>query len=180
MKHSAQTTAGKSGALSGCRSLRATLQCCAMARPRVYSRLIADKIIQAVSEGMSLREICRRLHVSPGTACGWAAENWDDFGARLRNAQDASYILLEDDVLTRSRQARGGDMAHVQAVKLETDVARWLLAKRHAHYFGERVEHHLSGAAAIKIYVPDNQRLTGDDTRVIDGQALEVEQLEDG
>ena len=70
-------------------------------------------------------------------------------------------------------------MAHVQAVKLETDVARWLLAKRHAHYFGEKIEHHLNAQMAVHVYVPDNARLLEDaGGPVIDGQA--VEQLEDG
>jgi hypothetical protein len=97
-------------------------------------RETADKIVQAVAEGISLREICRRLSVSTGTICGWAVEDWDGFGTRLRNAQDASYILLEDDLLTVSKQARGGDMAHVTAIRIETDTVKWLLAKRHAHY----------------------------------------------
>jgi hypothetical protein len=68
-------------------------------------------------------------------------------------------------------------IAHVSAIKLMVDTAKWRLAKLMPEQYGDRVQVEHGGQMAVHVYVPDNERqssLPGDTARIIDGTAQEL------
>ncbi len=57
-------------------------------RPPVYTRELADKIIEEVANGGSIMEMVKRKgYPCWGTLWGWEASNHDGFGERMRAAK---------------------------------------------------------------------------------------------
>ena len=105
-----------------------------------YTRELADSICARMSEGESLRSICRSPGLpSEGTVRGWAVRDVDGFGERYRAARSllveywADQILDiadEPDLDPRDRQIR----VHTR---------QWLMSKLSPRRFGNKLE--LSG-----------------------------------
>ena len=103
-----------------------------------YTREIADTICTRMSEGESLRAICRDHGMpSEGTVRGWAVRNHDSFGERYAAARlllmdywaDQIVDIADDGELDpRDRQIRAG-------------VRQWIMSKVAPRRYGERLLH---------------------------------------
>ena len=100
-----------------------------------YTREIADMICDRMSNGESLRSICRDPNMpTEGGARGWAVRNVDGFGDRYRAARlllmdywaDEIVDIADSDLDPRDRQIR-------------TSVRQWIMSKVSRHY-GDKVQ----------------------------------------
>ena len=132
-----------------------------------YTREIADTICARMSEGESLRSICRSPGFpSEGTVRGWAVRDHDGFGERYRAARSllVEYwvdqildIADEPDLDPRDRQIR----VHTR---------QWLMSKLSPRRFGNKLE--LSGDPEHPLQVLHKQvslaDLTNEQLEVLD------------
>jgi hypothetical protein len=146
---------------------------------RKYTAEHAQQILAHIAAGGALKSICAEPGM-PGlpTVLGWAygTDNapvplFPDLYAQARQRQSWSFA---DRLVVLAQEARGGDMAHVSAVKLEVDTLKWWLSKVLPRDFGDRIDHQVSGSADIHIYLPEKRA----PAMVIEGQTQEL--LEDG
>lgn len=144
-----------------------------MARPVTYRAHVAERILEGVANGHSINEMARRLRVPKDTVLGWAVDNRNGFGDRLREARVVQMLGYADQLIELSREARGKDMAGVTAVRVECDQIRWLLSRIIPSEFGERVRHQLGGSATVQVLLPSNGRFE-DDGMLIEGEGVEV------
>jgi hypothetical protein len=102
-----------------------------------YTREIADTICARMSEGESLRAICRDPGMpSEGTVRGWAVRDVDGFMERYRSARlllmeywaDQIVDIADDgDLDPRDRQIRAG-------------VRQWIMARISPRRWGDKVQ----------------------------------------
>src|SRR3977135_2681108 len=100
-----------------------------------YTRALADIICDRMTEGESLRAICRDFGMpSEGAVRGWSVRDVDGFGERYRAARlllmecwaDQSVDIAADaDRARRDRQIR-------------TEVRQWLMSKLSPRRFGAK------------------------------------------
>jgi hypothetical protein len=103
-----------------------------------YNREVADTICSRMTEGWSLRSICRDEGTpSEGTVRGWAVRDHDGFCERYRAAR---LLLLEawaDQIVDITDEA-GLDPQDRQ-VRVHT--RQWLMSKLAPRRYGERLLH---------------------------------------
>ena len=102
-----------------------------------YTREVADAICARMSEGESLRSICRSAGMpSEGTVRGWAVRDHDGFGERYRAARlllveywadQILDIADEPDLDPRDRQIR----VHTR---------QWMMSKLAPRRFGDKLQ----------------------------------------
>ena len=111
----------------------------AMGRPSGYTQEIANEIVDRITEGETLADICRDDHM-PGyrTVFDWE-ERHEDFSANITRARKYGYDQIANG--TR-RVARGdhGSTGDVQRDKLIIDTDLKLLAKWDKRY-GDKIAH---------------------------------------
>ena len=99
-------------------------------RPTAYNRATADSALEWLASGKSLRSWSAadpsRPHAS--TNIKWALRTNDNFGALYREARRCGAEVWADELNEIADQSVGGDMATVQARKLQTEVRTFLLA----------------------------------------------------
>jgi hypothetical protein len=102
----------------------------------------------------------------------WKVKDYDGFAARYCEARLAYTASLADDLLDESKEAKGKDMAGVQAQRLITDTAKWILGRTNPDYTDKlQLGGQLGGNARIVIVsLPEK----GGDGRMIDGQTVPV------
>lgn len=132
-------------------------------RPSTYSKQIGDEIVELLSEGIPLAEICRRDGM-PGlrTVYDWE-EAHPEFSARIARARVAGYDMIAVEALRiadtqeegeRRKQGKDGieitteDMLGHRKLRVETRLK--LLAKWDPKRYGDKIEHsgtvHLASA----------------------------------
>src|SRR5205823_834318 len=110
----------------------------------------ADQILDLVSDGISLSEACARADTPRRTVRTWLSEPAAfDAACRLR------IVSLADDVLALSNRAQriaadaaaNGENpnAAVNALRVEIDAKRWLLAKLAPATYGDRITQEVTG-----------------------------------
>jgi hypothetical protein len=102
----------------------------------IYTPTLADAICKRISEGESLRAICRDLDMpTEGAVRAWARDNRDGFGARYRLARELQLdhwadviidIADEGDRDPRDRQVR-------------IDARKWIMSKLAPRKFSDRL-----------------------------------------
>lgn len=129
-------------------------------RQSEYSRAIADRVCDGLYEGRTLRDICAGEGMpAAATILNWMKADLDGFGARYREARDAGYLLIADDILDIAddgrndwvaRRGAGGkdmpvlDREAVRRSRLRVMVRCWLLSRMLPRMFGHRVSHEAS------------------------------------
>jgi hypothetical protein len=132
-----------------------------MGRPCTYSAEIAARICQELSEGRTLREICRADDL-PGesTIRNWVADDRDGFAAHYARAREVGYQSMADELLEiaddgsndwMERKNKDGTTSEVEnhevigRSRLRVDTRKWLLAKALPKIYGEKVTTEVTG-----------------------------------
>ena len=105
----------------------------------LYTRELADEICRRISEGESLRSICRDpdIPVSEGAVRAWSREDRDGFAVRFQIARDLQLDGWSDLIV---------DLADRQDLDprdraIRIDTRKWLMSKLAPKRYGERLLH---------------------------------------
>ncbi|PAY07176.1 hypothetical protein CK489_15360 [Bradyrhizobium sp. UFLA03-84] len=125
-------------------------------RPTTYTEEIAKVILQRLTEGQTLRAVCRDEALpAESTVRTWALEDREGFAVRYRAAREIGYHTMADEVLELADDGRNdwieqqgeGDQKtyklngeHVQRSRLRFDARRWLLSKALPKIYGDKLE----------------------------------------
>ena len=140
-----------------------------------YSREVADAILAKMSEGMTVKEICREAGMPPpSTFRMWLIDDVDGIAARYARARECQMAHWADEVLEASddgtndwvmRENKRGelervvDREHIQRSALRVDARKWLLAKLHPEYMDKiRAEHTGANGGPIQTQVVEDAR----------------------
>ncbi|HZV61629.1 MAG TPA: hypothetical protein VFF75_04375 [Methylophilaceae bacterium] len=127
-----------------------------MTRPSSFSQEIADAICARISEGESLRTICRDDDM-PGktTVFRWLAE-FESFRDQYARAREAQADLLAEEILEIADDGTNDkyvdengntrtDQEVIGRSRLRVDARKWLASKMAPKKYGERVAQEISG-----------------------------------
>ena len=129
-----------------------------------YTRDLGDIICDRMTEGESLRAICRNVDMpSEGAVRGWAVRDVDGFGDRYRVARLLLMDFWADQIVDI---ADDGDL-DPRDRQIRTGVRQWIMSKVSRGY-GERLVH--SGDPESPVRVVHQQLLLADLT----GEQLEA------
>ena len=103
-----------------------------------YTREIADTICSRMSEGESLRAICRDPGMpSEGTVRGWAVRDVDGFSERYRAARSLLMDYWADQILEIADDSE----LDPRDRQIRTGVRQWIMSKVAPRRYGERLLH---------------------------------------
>jgi hypothetical protein len=104
----------------------------------LYTRQLADEICRRISEGESLRSICRDPGFpSEGSVRAWLREDRDGFAVRFRIARDLQLDCWSDQIVDLADR----DDLDPRDRQVRIDVRKWLMAKLAPKRYGERLLH---------------------------------------
>ena len=102
----------------------------------LYTPALADTICKRISEGESLRAICRDPDMpSEGTVRGWAREDRDGFGARYRLARELQLDHWADVIIDIADE--GDRDPRDRQVRIEA--RKWVMSKLGPRWYGDRL-----------------------------------------
>jgi len=106
----------------------------AMARPSDFTQDIADPICERLSEGESLRWICREADVpNKATVFRWLANN-KEFRDQYARAREVQADVLADEILDIADDSPDPAKARVQI-----DARKWLAGKLRPKVYGDKL-----------------------------------------
>ena len=96
-----------------------------------YTRAISETILARMSEGESLRAICRDPSMpSEGTVRGWAVRDVDGFRDRYRAARLLLMDYWADEIVDIADDAQ----LYPRDRQIRTNVRQWIMSKVSRHY----------------------------------------------
>lgn len=120
-------------------------------RPTKYNAALAERICDHIRCGCSLRKAAEKEGISQPTVMNWARDNTvfsNQYAhaceERLAAFEDKLLDLMEEGHKVAGRGLIGGNL--LNAVKLEIDTLKWMLAKLMPKKYGERKAVELTGA----------------------------------
>jgi hypothetical protein len=137
---------------------------------------VADEILRRLSNGETLRAICRDEHMPPeSTVRGWAVDDQGGFAAQYARAREIGYHAMADEILEVSddgqndwmeRNADGNEGweangEHLQRSRLRVDTRKWLLSKALPKIYGDKVSHEHGGPDGGAIPMAVNLNIHG-------------------
>lgn len=123
-------------------------------RPSVYTRETANYIIDELTKGRTLNDICREEGMpASATVREWALNDRDGFSARYATAREIGYHVMADEIIdisdngtndwmARNDPSNPGYLANGEALgrsRLRVDTRKWMLAKVLPKIYGDRV-----------------------------------------
>lgn len=117
-------------------------------RPRIYGRELSEEIIQRLSEGEPLRQICRDDHMPEWRTIYMWMERDPALSAAIARARELGQDAIAEDILRelqdepeRILSESGGriDSGYVQLLRTRADIKLKLLAKWNPKRYGDRV-----------------------------------------
>jgi terminase small subunit-like protein len=100
----------------------------------IYTPALADAIYKRISEGESLRAICRDSGIlSEGTARGWAREDRDGFGSRYRLARELQLDHWADVIIDIADEADRDPRDRQVRIKAR----KWIMSKLAPRRYGD-------------------------------------------
>lgn len=123
-----------------------------------YTAALADEIAFRVSEGETLRQICRDDHMpAESTVRRWVLDDREGFATLYSRARDLQIDVWADDIIEIAEDGRNDWMERetksgritvvndeaIQRSRLRIDTKKWLLSKLKPERYGDKLE--LSG-----------------------------------
>ena len=146
-------------------------------RQTTYTKAKADEILERIAGGESVRKIClsKRLPPAP-TVFGWVKDDRNGFADRYARAREIQCDVMFDRLQELSEKAlrvakgapgTGEAGAKVQAIKLEIDTLKWILAKRFPERWADRIRNEVTGKDGGPIKQEAEFKVTPEDEAVI-------------
>jgi len=112
-------------------------------RPTLYTPEIAKEVCDRLSEGESLRSICKDEHLpSDGAIRLWAREDREGFSAQYAEARYLQALFWSDQILDIADDKD----EDYQRSRLRVDTRKWLLSKVLPKVYGDKTQHEVTGA----------------------------------
>ena len=140
-------------------------------RPSAFSPELASEICHRLSEGESLRSICKPDTMpAESTVRRWAVDDVNGFFAQYARARDTGLDAMADETLEISDNASNDWMErhgeeeagwvvngdHVARSRLRVDTRKWYLSKLAPKRYGDKVTQEHTGADGGPIKVIEN------------------------
>lgn len=114
-------------------------------RPTKKTKELTDQILYRISQGESLRSICRDVSMpNRSTIIDWRS-NDPDFSNQYAQAREAGFDVTADEILDIAdepieflREDPKAANAEVQHRRLKIDTRKWLLSKLCANKYGDK------------------------------------------
>lgn len=129
-------------------------------RPAKYGRELAEEIIQRLSEGEPLRQICRDQHMPEWRTIYHWMERDPELTSAIARARELGQDAIAEDILREIQDeperilSEGGgriDSGYVQLIRARADIKLKLLAKWNPKKYGDRTT--LAGDAENPVVV---------------------------
>ena len=102
----------------------------------IYTPALADAICKRISEGESLRAICRDPGMpSEGTVRGWAREDRGGFGSRYRLARELQLDHWADVIIDIADEADRDPRDR----QVRIEARKWIMSKLAPRKYGDRL-----------------------------------------
>jgi len=115
--------------------------------PLLYTPELADKILEELITGKTLRQVSRELGISEGAMRKWAKENREGFGDRYLAAREIGYHAMADEIIDiaddDSNDVNSDGKINGEVLgrsRLKFDARRWLLSKALPKVYGDRLD----------------------------------------
>lgn len=127
-----------------------------MGRKSTFSDEIANTIVESLTAGIPLAEICRRESIGVSTVYDWMDAH-EEFAGRIARARVFGHDQIAVDTRRVSRGEEGFSSGDVQRDKLIVDTDLKLLAKWDPKRYGDRqtVEH--EGSVNVRQFLLDSE-----------------------
>ena len=129
-------------------------------RPEIYTPTLASAVLARLSEGESLRSICRDEEMpARATVYAWVLENTNGFSGQYSRARELQAHALADDLLEIADNGTNDWMKrndadnpgwavngeHINRSRLRFDARRWAASKILPKVYSDRVQQALTG-----------------------------------
>lgn len=116
-------------------------------RPSIWSQELADQICERISNGETLRAVCRDIKIAPSTVIEWTWKNKEFFEqyTRARQKQADAYADMILDEAFNSHDAQIG--------RLRVDALKWVASKLAPKRYGDKVEVEQTGTQKVRVII---------------------------
>lgn len=121
-----------------------------------YTSEVADAILERLTDGQTLREICRDEGMPDERSVRrWALSDLEGFGARYTKARELGYHSMADEIFDIADDARNDWMKrhnektgatdevpnheHINRSRLRVDTRKWFLSKVLPKIYGDKI-----------------------------------------
>ena len=150
-------------------------------RPSKFSKSLAARIAERISDGESLRQVCRDPAMPKmSTVLRWVSENRGGFRGCYELAVDLRAQGIFDEMLEIADTAEIGQRVKagpkgtevttgdiVERSKLRVDARKWMLARMAPKRYGDRITQEISGPDGGPVRTESGLRLTPEDEAFI-------------
>lgn len=114
-------------------------------RPRIneLNKQLENEAITLATSGMSLNAICKELNISNENMRSYLNNNLS-FKTKFNDAREDGYDALADQLLTITNEESDHNKA-----KVKSDNIKWLLSKRKATVYGDKIEVNMNATIDI-------------------------------
>jgi hypothetical protein len=146
----------------------------AVERPRVYSKEVADTLLDRMANGETPTEVCRDPAMPSWVVmCRWRRQN-EDFDKRYRIAHESCVEYLVSDVVNisdnavndyvdrinpRGKTTRVFDREHFERSRLRVESRKWMAAKILRWTYGDKSEVEVRTPDGVNIKVEARNQL---------------------
>ena len=133
-------------------------------RPTTYTSEIAERVCKEVSDGRTLRAVCRQLEIPESTVREWVLDNREGFSAQYARAKELQVEAWADELreiaddgsndwMTIERrdgtEIKVENKEVVNRSRLRVDTLKWLMSKITPRKYGDKIETQHSGGITV-------------------------------
>ena len=110
-------------------------------RPLIYSEAIADKVLDYLADGRSLRWICRQANMPDGSTIRKWLARVPDFSRQYAYARDQQADTLFDETLhIADSLSNKATSDQIRTAQLQIDTRKWLAGKLRPKKYGDQLK----------------------------------------